>query len=342
MSKSLLITICALSLYSTCGLAQCAIQPTATASTQTFATAATGSNPMAFIYHPGRNFYYSIFGGSAAYGMDVWNATGTLLSTITPIGYDFRGVWWTPNTSQLEGSGYNNVSVVSKPLDASGYPVASTVNTIYATANGLSAQNVGAYDPVNNEIIYYSAGTIKRVSRATNATISSMAITGLPATTATINSNVVLYTGCAGKEYALYNSTTKAVYFISRATNAYVGTSQLPATAAANASFGVAYTRDQLYLFNYTTRVWNGYTVLAATPTATLAPGATAPKLLLSPNPAREQVQVTGASGPVRLLDMTGRIVREQPANSPLLVKDLAAGIYLVQSGASTARLAIE
>jgi hypothetical protein len=151
----------------------------------------------------------------------------------------------------------------------------------------------------------------------------------------------VLYTGCVGKEYALYDATAKAVYFVSRATNAYVGLSQLPTTAPANASFGVAYTNNQLYLFNFTSRIWNNYTVLtAAAPTAT-TPAIATPKLALLPNPAHERVQVQGATGPVRLLDITGRVLREQ-ASATLEISGLAAGIYVVQSSTSTARLVVE
>lgn len=343
MRKQVLLLTCGLvSLWHTHGWAQCAILPTATAGTQAFVVAGTAPNPMGFVYNPNRNLYYCIFGGSASYSMEVFTPTGTRLTTVSPVGLDYRGLWWNPALSQLEGNAYNNVSVAAKPLDANGYPVATTVNVIFSPGNSLTPQNLGAYDPLNNEIVYYSAGTIKRVNRVTNATLATTAVTGLPVVTTAINDNIVLYTGCAGREYALYNTTAKAVYFVSRATMAYVGTSLLPATApSGNGSFGVQYTNNQLYLFNYTTRTWNSYAVLSGT-LATAPPTPDTRKLVLLPNPAREQVRVQGATGAVRLLDLTGRVLREQPATEALSLSGLAAGIYLVRNGTRTARLQVE
>ncbi|MGI4865246.1 MAG: T9SS type A sorting domain-containing protein [Janthinobacterium lividum] len=342
MLKNLLLVGCAFLLHSTLGRAQCAILPVATAGPLTLAPAGTAPNPMAMVYNPGRQLYYCFFGGSAAYSVDVWNTFGTRLASVMPLGYDYRGAWWNPTTSQLEGNGFDNASIVAKPINTNGYPVATTVTTIFAAGNSLSSQNVGAYDPVNNEIIYYSAGTIKRVNRATNATLASTAVTGLPVAFSALNANVVLYTGCMGKEYGLYDATNKAVYFVARATSAYVGTCQLPATAPGNASFGVSYANGLLFLFDYSTRIWSSYNLFNNTTTATIAPGAAPAKLALLPNPAREQVQVANATGPLRLLDMTGRVLREQATGNTLALSGLAAGLYIVQSGTSTTRLVVE
>ncbi|RZL09408.1 MAG: T9SS type A sorting domain-containing protein [Hymenobacter sp.] len=341
MLKNLLLAGSLLLLHCTPGHAQCTILPMATTGPLTLTPAGTAPNPMAMVYNPNRQLYYCVFGGSTTYSVDIWNSLGTRLGSVAPLGYDYRGAWWNPTTGQVEGNGYNNESIVSKSLNVNGYPVATTITTIFATGNGLSLQNVGAYDPANNEIIYYSAGTIKRVSRATNATVATAAVTGLPTAFASLNPNVVLYIGCAGKEYGLYDATNKAVHFVSRATNTYVGTCQLPATASASTTFGISYTNNLLFLFNYTARIWSTYNLFSNTIMATTAPGTAPAKLTLLPNPARGQVQVAGATGPVRLLDMTGRVLREQATNT-LLLNNLAAGLYVVQSGISTARLVVE
>lgn len=345
MVKRLLFAAATLLLPDAPGHAQCSGLSTAAVGSLSLVSAVsatTSPNPMALVYNPSRSLYYLFYGGNVSYPAEVFNAAGTRLATVSPLGYDLRGMWWNPTTSQLEGNGYDNASIIAKALDANGYPVASAITTIFTPGNGLASQNVAAFDPLNNEIIYYSAGSIKRVSRATNATIASAAVTGLPVSVANHNPNVALYTGCAGREYALYDATNRALYFISRATNAYVGLSQLPATAPANATFGISYTNGQLFLFDYPTRTWNSYTVLGSTTTATLAPTPGPAKLTLLPNPAREQVQVQGATGPVRLLDLTGRVLREQPATGPLPLAGLPTGLYVVQSGTSTARLVVE
>lgn len=66
--------------------------------------------------------------------------------------------------------------------------------------------------------------------------------------------------------------------------------------------------------------------------------------LILLPNPARQQVQVQGAKGQaVQLLDMTGRVLRTQPAAENVLqVSGLKSGLYLVRAGTRTTRLVVE
>ena len=39
---------------------------------------------------------------------------------------------------------------------------------------------MGAFEPVTNEMVYYYNGSIRRASRATNATLATTVVTGLP------------------------------------------------------------------------------------------------------------------------------------------------------------------
>ncbi|MBF9222893.1 T9SS type A sorting domain-containing protein [Hymenobacter ruricola] len=81
-------------------------------------------------------------------------------------------------------------------------------------------------------------------------------------------------------------------------------------------------------------------------PVATASCGTTglAPaRLTLLPNPAQGRVQVLGATGgTVQLLDLTGRLLRQQPAGETLSLEGLAPGVYLVRNGAQSARLQVQ
>ena len=146
--------------------------------------------------------------------------------------------------------------------------------------------------------------------------------------------------GCAGKKYALFDAVNWALYFVARSTMAYAGVSRLPATAPASSTFGISYAHDQLYLFNYTTRIWSIYSVLGNVMAA--QDPAAAPRLELVPNPVREQVRVVGATGPLRLLDLTGWVVREQATGEVVATSGLAPDFYVIQTAAGTARLQLE
>ena len=87
------------------------------------------------------------------------------------------------------------------------------------------------------------------------------------------------------------------------------------------------------------------FTFTPAGALATAAPAA-ASTWQLAPNPAREQVRLTGhdASLPVQLLDGQGRLVRTVaagPAEVTLDLRSLPAGLYLVRVGGQARRLAV-
>ena len=81
-------------------------------------------------------------------------------------------------------------------------------------------------------------------------------------------------------------------------------------------------------------------------PAVGVARETTAALLCLSPNPAHETVQLTGAPGPTAtLLDALGRTVRTVPLTAgaaTLDVADLTAGLYIVRAGSATRRLVVE
>lgn len=87
--------------------------------------------------------------------------------------------------------------------------------------------------------------------------------------------------------------------------------------------------------------------IFTFTPAGGLAsqPASAPNPLQLVPNPASTEVRVLGhdARQPLRLLDAQGRVVRTLRAGSTSLdLRDLAAGLYLVQSGLRTQRLVVE
>ena len=123
---------------------------------------------------------------------------GTQLYTTTA-GFDWRGMWWNPNTNQLEGNGYSGSGMWRANLDGNGYAL-NTGASIFTGMAQPDAQSCGDYDPVANGVIYYFNGRIYRYSRATNAAISNYLLVGCPVGLGNLNSTTVVYTGCAGRE----------------------------------------------------------------------------------------------------------------------------------------------
>tara|TARA_R110002050_G_scaffold149463_1_gene275997 strand:- start:15518 stop:25336 length:9819 start_codon:yes stop_codon:yes gene_type:complete len=233
--------------------AQCSIKTTATVGSLSMNTG-TSSNQYSTAYNPVNNVYYTLVGNS----IYTYSTTGTLLNSTYNSSYGIRSIWWNPNTNKLEGNGYYNLGLIAFTKNTNGYITGYT--TIFSGTNHQPNYNSqGAYDPAGNVIYYYYGSSLYKYSRLTGNYLSATSITGMPSSYSISGYNVV-YTGCSGKEIGLYDRLNRRLLFINKATNAYVGYSQLPSSAAAPYSYGVSYTNDKLFVNGSYT--WTGYNIL--------------------------------------------------------------------------------
>lgn len=245
---------------SSIAFAQCNILPNAVAgiildyqSTNLFNCSGVGYNPI-------MNRYYGVRAGNSGFPLETWTSAGGQLYSTTA-GFDWRGMWWNPNTNQLEGNGYSTYGMWRADINGSGYAL-NTGSNIFSGQAQPDAQSCGDYDPIANEVIYYYNGRIYRYSRATNAAISNYALLGCPVAFSNINSTTVVYTGCVGREIGILDYVNKRIYLFQKNTGAYVGMSQLPGTAVTTNSFRFSYANGYAWLFDLGTGNWYSYRIL--------------------------------------------------------------------------------
>jgi hypothetical protein len=215
------------------------------------------SNCGSVAFNPINGRYYTNRIGNVAYPLLSFQVDGTLLlQDVT--GQDSRGMWWNPNTNQLERNNFSAIGWAQIVLDGS-FNATAAFNIIFPGALSPSAQCEGAYDPINNEVVFYFSNSIYRYNRATGALITSTAITGV--TFGSINTTAVIYTGVPGYEYGILDYTAKKVILLDRATCAKSGETLLPATAVTATSHQFSYCNNLLWLFNTTTNIWNSYKI---------------------------------------------------------------------------------
>ncbi len=212
-------------------------------------------------YNPNFNFYYAVRAGNPGFPLETWSSIGTPLYT-TSAGFDYRGMWWNPNTNQMEANGYNTYGIWTSNLNAQGYALNSGTY-LFTGSHQPNSQSCGDYDPVNDQIVYYYNGRIYQYSRATAVMVSNFPVTGLPVATSNLNSTTILYIGCPGMEYGLLDYVNKRVYTINRATGAYSGMSQLPGSAITTTSFRTSWANGLLWLFDLGSRTWYSYDIFA-------------------------------------------------------------------------------
>jgi len=214
------------------------------------------NNRTGIAFNPNQQLYYSVNAGTTGYPIETFDVTGNPVASVAQ-GFDYRGAWWNPNTSVLEGNGFSNNGIWIQDLDASFYALGSGTNDV--TGSGPDAQSSANYDPVNDEVIHYFDGQIYSYDRLTYNLVTTTAITGLPVAFSNLNSNSVAYTGVSGMEIGVYDYSNTAFYFINKANGAYVMTCELPVSAPSPTQFKMGFANGRLWLYNDVTSQWEGY-----------------------------------------------------------------------------------
>lgn len=199
-------------------------------------------------YNPYFNIYYSVDAGNPDYPIQTYNSSGTLLDNRAE-GFDYRGLWWNPNTNQLEGNGYDGLGGSKQKLNATnGYPLGLVAT--YAGTFQPDDQSCGAYDYKDNVVFYFNAGSIYVYARANGKLIGHRSLRNVPAPLSHINSTSVIYTGCTGMEVGIYDFVLKRVYLFSAPSGEYAASIQLPTNAPTHDRFAMAYANNLFWLFD--------------------------------------------------------------------------------------------
>jgi hypothetical protein len=221
----------------------------------------TGSteNRSGLAWNPKQQLYYSVNAGNASYPVETYDAQGHVLKNVAQ-GFDYRGLWWNPNTSALEGNGYSACGYCTQKLDARGLALGNA--TAFITGfNQPSVQSCAVYNDKTDEIITYANGNLYFYSHKDGHRIRMNVISGLPAGTGQIDSTSCIYTGKKGFEIGLYDFKGKAVYFIDLATAKYSGKSQLPSGTHDPDRFRFAYCNELVWIFDGPAMKWRSYNV---------------------------------------------------------------------------------
>jgi hypothetical protein len=215
------------------------------------------TNQAGVAYNPDENLYYTVRAGSSGYTLYTFDETGTQVAANTA-NFDFRGLWWNPNTSSLEGSSFAANGYRRVDLDANGYALSTGTNDP-ASNDQPDSQSQADYDYALDEVIYYNNGSIYKTSRTTGAYIgSAIPITGLPGNT--LNSTFVGYTGIPGGEVLIYDYVNKAVYFVDKTTGIYSHSVQLPVSAPGQSYLNTSYANGHIWISDGS--LWYSYKIL--------------------------------------------------------------------------------
>jgi MBG domain (YGX type)/YDG domain/Secretion system C-terminal sorting domain len=235
----------------------------------TLNTTSGGSTKMGVAYHPSYGNYYCGSGGGTSSSVMVFNSSGTVLQTIS-CNFDDRDMWYNSNTGRIEGNGYATTGYGYYPLNGSGLITGNAV--IFASGQlQPDGQSCGAYNSLNNEIVFFSGNTFYHYNLS-GTLLGSLGIT-LPPGAGTINGGSAICIPISGQEYGIYDATNKKVYCYNRSSGAQTVTYVLPASAPAADSYDFSFSNNHIWISDNSQ--WFGYPLL---PSQTIIFGALADK----------------------------------------------------------------
>ncbi|WP_299459906.1 hypothetical protein [uncultured Microscilla sp.] len=218
-----------------------------------------GSNASSVVYHPDKQMYYSVIAGSYRYPLETFDSQGKSIYQARA-GMSTRGMWWNPQTKQLERNVKKGIAATQ--LSQDGYATSDDLKVILkADLHQPNGNSCGVYDPDADEILYYSYEKIYRYSRKDAQLISSYYLIGLPTDGDNLNANSMIYTSKPGMEIGLLDYKNKKVHLFDKKTHKFANTIDLPENTVTSKEYRFGYANDYVWLFDIGERSWVGYKI---------------------------------------------------------------------------------
>ena len=231
-----------------------------------------GANGANVAWHPGQKKYYAAMAGNETFPMEVFDASGKILSPDNlETMFDVRGLWYNPVSKTLQANGYDNFGWSDYKLDAKGIPVSSRKLSVITSQP--DAQSVAAFDTKNNVLYFYdySLAGLERHNMKNGASDTTIqlhlgvktkeGITGSENVDLkdNYNQNAIIYTGIPKAEIGLLNVIDRQIELYNLANGLMTQVLKLPDGAPAEASLNFCYTNGIYWLFDKSGREWHGY-----------------------------------------------------------------------------------
>jgi hypothetical protein len=228
-----------------------------------------GSVAMGLAYDPVTNQYYGAEGGSTSTPGQVWNSSGNLLQTLSPINVDTRGIWYNPNTGTVQvetyasNSGSSGQGLFNMGLNGAG--LFTGTNTKLITISGIADfQSVGAYNPGSNVIYSRGLTNVVNIANATTGNLVGTITLAVPAGSS-LQQDSIAYDPTDNVLIA-YDTTNKQALIFAM-DGSFLGASALLGLVDPAPYFSLAFANGQLFVEDRSDHSWVGYDLFsAATP----------------------------------------------------------------------------
>lgn len=224
----------------------------------------TGVDGASVAWHPVHQVYIAGMTGGPQAPLCLFDAQGKKIdSTTTQV--DLRGLWYNPNTREIEGNRYDSAQVFTYALDKKGKPQKVVAN--YEGETFPEAQSIATVLPQQNMLLFLQGTLVNLYDLKTADFLNFFNIADLHAKEdfklsedeQQYNSLVILTTNQPGRELALLNIQERTIELFDVVKGGKTFTLFLPKDQPTYGAFNAAYANGIFWLFDNQRRVWNGY-----------------------------------------------------------------------------------
>ncbi|MAU40821.1 MAG: hypothetical protein CMF31_04285 [Kordiimonas sp.] len=235
------------------------IKPTATATIQLLGSGQV-SNSASVGYDPVAGLYYASRAGSSSYTANVWDNSGTLQQSLSPMNADARGWNYNANTGQMELVTFTS-DLLTVGRTAAGLLTGTYTTQLNNMAGSPSSQAMLTYDSGRDRFYGYGStgNSVSVISHTTGALQSTITLDFL---SAGITDLVDHFIGYDAVEDVLVGVSGAAAYVFDL-TGSYLGSSSLGMTADSN--FDMGYANGQVFLLSNQLGGYQGYDIFNST-----------------------------------------------------------------------------
>jgi hypothetical protein len=219
----------------------------------------SGTNGSAVAWDSEHQLYVTVIAGNSEFPRESFNGEGQAVSQNTA-GFDWRGLWYNPANSKLEGNGAGEGGWATFEIEDGEYP--GDVKVFREGEYQPSFQSVGAYDHQKKMVVYldYDVDGLTMYGRKNPKKVKQLNLDWGKSDLGDMNSTTVGFTGHKGYEYVLLDYNNGSLVFFDRSGN-QTATSKLPKGAPLNDSFAFSFANDRAFLYDKDARIWYAYKV---------------------------------------------------------------------------------
>ncbi len=224
---------------------------------ETIQLSASGITPntASIAYDPTKGLYYGSKAGASRYTAAVWNTSGTLQQTLSPMNADARGWNYNSNTGNVELVTYTS-DLLTVGRDGSGLLTGSYTTQLSNMSGSPSLQSMFSYNAGADVFYGITSGPgVNVVDHSTGDLLSTIALDFASAGISTLNSYFIGYDEIVN---ALIGTSGNSAYVFDMS-GGFLGSSLLSVTPDSN--FDAGYANGQLFVYDTGIAGFQGYDI---------------------------------------------------------------------------------